>query len=112
MPITRRTALQRIFVVAGGAIFLPACKHESDNNQQTLEALADILLPASQTLGAKAVGAHLFALRMIHDCYPKDQQQQYMRGLEAFDQQARQQYGKPFAGCDLKDQQALVSAIN
>jgi len=112
MPITRRTALQRIFVVAGGAIFLPACKHESDNNQQTLETLADILLPASQTLGAKAVGAHLFALRMIHDCYPKDQQQQYMRGLEAFDQQARQQYGKPFAGCDLKDQQALVSAIN
>jgi hypothetical protein len=112
MPITRRSALYRIFVVAGGVMLLPACKHEGDSKEETLEALADTLIPSSQTPGAKAVGAHLFALRMIHDCYPQNQQQQYMRGLEAFDQQARQQYGKPFAGCDPKDQQALVSAIN
>lgn len=112
MPITRRIALQQMFIVAGGVILLPACKHEDNNQEETLAALADTLLPASQTLGAKAVGAHLFALRMIRDCYPQNQQQQYMRGLEAFDQQARQQYGKPFAGCNPKDQQTLVSAIN
>jgi hypothetical protein len=112
MPITRRTALQRIFIVAGGVIFLPACKHEGDNRQETLEAIADTLIPSGQTPGAKAVGAHLFALRMISDCYPQNQQQQYMRGLKAFDAQARQQYGKSFAACDQQQQATLVSAIN
>ncbi|HLI93416.1 MAG TPA: gluconate 2-dehydrogenase subunit 3 family protein [Puia sp.] len=120
MTITRRTALQRMFIVAGGVVLLPACGRNNDNhdeNQETLEALADTLLPAGstpadQTLGAKAAGAHLFAARMIRDCYPKAQQEQYMRGLEAFNQQARSKYGKPFAECNQGQRDALVSAIN
>jgi hypothetical protein len=130
MPINRRTALKQAFIVAGGTIFLPACLHHKDKSslvlhhiqldgdqQEALEALADTLLPAGsspsdQTQGAKAVGAHLFALKMIDDCYPDNQQQQFMRGLNAFNQQARQQYGKPFAGCDPSQQAALVSAID
>jgi hypothetical protein len=130
MPINRRTALKQVFIVAGGAIFLPACLHHKDKStlalrsirlegdqQETLEALADTLVPAGsspsdQTLGAKAVGAHLFALKMIDDCYPENQQQQFLRGLKAFDEQARNQYGKSFAGCDPNQQGALVSAID
>lgn len=120
MPITRRTALHRLFVVAGGVVLLPACGRNSDthdDNQETLEALADALLPAGstptdQTLGAKAAGAHLFAARMIRDCYPKDQQEKYLRGLDAFNQQARQQYGRSFVACSQSQRDALVSAIN
>jgi hypothetical protein len=160
MPINRRTAIQQVFFVAGGVIFLPACFHHKDKStlalhhirldgdqQETLAALADALLPAGsspsdrhpglqppsdrhpnppppsdrhpnppppsdQTLGAKAVGAHLFALKMIDDCYPDIQQQQFMRGLKAFDEQARHQYGKSFANCDQKQRDDLVAAIN
>src|ERR1700691_1812474 len=130
MPINRRTALKRVFIVTGGVIFLPACLHHKDkstlalrsirldgNQQETLEALADTLVPAGsspsdQTLGAKAVDAHLFALKMIDDCYPENQQQQFMRGLKAFDEEAYRQYGKSFAGCDPNQQGALVSAID
>jgi hypothetical protein len=130
MPISRRTALKRVFIVAGGVIFLPACLHHKDKStlalrcirlegdqQETLEALADTLLPAGsspsdQTLGAKAVGAHLFALKMIDDCYPDIRQQQFMRGLEAFDEQVRRQYGKSFGSCNQKQRENLVSAID
>jgi len=49
---------------------------------------------------------------MIDDCYPDNQQQQFMRGLKAFDKQARDQYGKSFAGCNPNQQAALVSAID
>ena len=114
MPITRRTALQHIFIVAGAMIILPACRHKDDQQEtiETLEALADTLLPSDQTPGAKAVGAHLFALKMIHDCYPQAQQQQFMRGLEAFKQQARQQYGRSFADCDQSQRATFVSSIN
>ncbi len=130
MPISRRTALKRVFIVAGGVIFLPACLHHKDKStlalrrirlegdqQETLEALADTLLPAGsspsdRTLGAQAVGAHLFALKMIDDCYPDTQQQLFMRGLEAFDEQVRRQYGKSFGSCDQKQRENLVSAID
>jgi len=130
MPINRRTALKRVFIVAGGVIFLPACLHHKDKStlalrsirlegdqQETLEALADTLVPAGsspsdQTLGAKAVGAHLFALKMIDDCYPDNQQQQFLRGLKAFDEEVYRQYSKSFAGCDQKQREDLVSAID
>lgn len=120
MPITRRTALHRMFIVAGGVVLLPACGRNSDNrdeNDETLEAFADTLLPAGatasdQTLGAKATGARQFVARMIRDCFPKDEQEKYMRGLEAFNQQARDRYGKPFARCDQSQRDALVSAID
>jgi hypothetical protein len=49
---------------------------------------------------------------MIDDCYPDIQQQQFMRGLKAFDEQARHQYGKSFANCDQKQRDDLVAAIN
>jgi hypothetical protein len=114
MPITRRTALQHIFIVAGAMIVLPACRHKDDQQEtiETLEALADTLLPSDQTPGAKAVGAHLFALKMIHDCYPQNQQDQFFRGLKAFDAQARQQYGRSFADCDQSQRATFVSSIN
>ena len=114
MHISRRTAFKQVFIVAGGAIFLPSCLDRNDNStlklhhlsldrdqQATLEALADTLLPARSapddtTLGAKAVGAHLFAIKMIDDCYPASQQQQFMRGLAAFDERVRSSSGKSF----------------
>lgn len=107
-----------MFIVAGGVVLLPACGRNTDihdESQETLEAIADTLLPpggSPGTLGAKAAGAHLFAARMIRDCYPKDQQERYRRGLEAFGQKARDQYGKPFARCEQSQKDALVSAIN
>lgn len=136
MAISRRIALKQAFIVAGGAIFLPACLQHKDKStlalhnirldpdqQETLETLADILLPggstsdrtpspSDRTLSATAVGAHLFALRMIDDCYPVNQQQQFLRGLTAFDEQARHLYGKPFTGCDPNQQAALVATID
>jgi len=129
MTISRRSALQQLFIVAGGVIFMPACFHHKDKSslslrhfsleadqQETLEALADTLLPAGSspsdgTMGAKAVGAHLFALKMIDDCYPDIQQQQFMKGLVAFDQRARQQYGHSFGGCDPAQRDGMVGAL-
>jgi hypothetical protein len=62
-------------------------------------------------MGAKAVGAHLFVLKMMDDCYPEGQQQQFMKGLVAFDQQAQGQYGKSFGSCDPKQREEMVAAL-
>lgn len=111
MPISRRIALKQAFIVAGGIIFLPACTQHTDTST-TPEALADTLIPADTTLGAKAVGAHLFAQKMVHDCYPQKQQQQYARGLQAFETEAKKRYGKPFTDCDQTQRNAFVAALD
>ena len=111
MPISRRTALKQAFIVAGGVIFLPACAHHSDTTP-TPEALADTLIPADTTLGAKAVGAHSFALKMMRDCYPQKQQQQFARGLRAFEAEAQKRYGRSFADCDQTQRNAFVAALD
>lgn len=114
MPISRRTALRQTFIIAGGAIFLPACLHHEpkEDNAATLEALADTLIPADTIPGAKAVKAHLFAQKMMRDCYPEKQQQQYARGLQAFEAQAQKQYGKSFVDCSPTQQNAFVAALD
>jgi hypothetical protein len=117
-PITRRTALKQAFIVAGGTIFLPACTQHTDTTPTTTaEALADTLIPGDttpgdSTLGAKAVGAHAFALKMIRDCYPQKQQQQYARGLQAFEAEAKKRYGKPFADCDQTQRNAFLAELD
>jgi hypothetical protein len=114
MPITRRTALRQTFIIASGALFLPACLHHEpkEDNNATLEALADTLIPADATQGAKATGAHLFAQKMMRDCYPEKQQQSYARGLQAFEAQAQRQYGRSFAGCDQSQRSAFLAALD
>jgi Gluconate 2-dehydrogenase subunit 3 len=130
MHISRRTAFKQVFVVAGGVIFLPACFHHKDKSAltlhhlsldgdqlDTLEALADTLLPAGSTpldttLGAKAVGAHLFALKMIDDCYPASQQQRFMSGLAAFDERVRSSSGKSFTETNQILQSLLVATFD
>ena len=129
MQISRRTAFKQVFIVAGGVIFLPACLDRKDDStlklhrisldkhqQDTLEALADTLLPAGATPqdttpGAKAVGAHLFAIKMIDDCYPASQQQQFMRGLTAFDERVRSLSGK-FTETDQILRSVLVATLD
>ncbi len=137
-PITRRTVLKQAFIVAGGIIFLPACNQHTDTaTTTTQEALADTLIPghttpadttpghttpgdttpghttpADTTLGAKAVGAHAFAQKMIRDCYPQKQQQQFARGLRAFEAEAQKRYGRSFADCDQTQRNAFISALD
>jgi hypothetical protein len=114
MPISRRMVLRQAFIVAGGAIFLPACLHHDDKEDKNaaLEALADTLIPADTKPGAKAVKAHLFAQKMMRDCYPEKQQQQYARGLQAFEAQAQKQYGRSFVDCDQSQRNAFVAALD
>ena len=83
----RRQLLQRLTVATAGALLLPACVADPKKvsialnrlkitaDEETLLAdLADTLIPTTDTPGAKAVGAHLFALVMVDDCQPIDKQ--------------------------------------
>ncbi len=47
-----------------------------------LAELAETILPKTDTPGAKDLAAHLFALKMVDDCYTKTNQEKYMKGMK------------------------------
>src|ERR1700755_1406315 len=95
MPVNRRNAIKRLALVAVGAALLPACFHHhaktafptknfqlSDDQQQQLEELTAAIIPSGTTPGAREVSAHLFVLKMLDDCFSKDDRDKFLRGLK------------------------------
>lgn len=121
MPINRRTAIRQLFIISAGAAILPACVNDKKTSAQTfsnlpvtadeqalLEDMASAIIPTTDTPGAKEVGAHLFALRMVNDCYKKKDREKFLSGLRSFAGQVQQQQGKPFEKCTAAEKEAIL----
>ncbi|HWK02888.1 MAG TPA: gluconate 2-dehydrogenase subunit 3 family protein [Puia sp.] len=124
MIVNRRAALKQFLVISAGAALLPSCLQDQlkatillknfqiDGQQEKLLAeLAETIIPATSTPGAKDVSAHLFALKMLDDCYSKGDQQKFLKGLQQLDETARTTTGQSFLKCTPAQRDALVSGI-
>ncbi|MEO5683657.1 MAG: gluconate 2-dehydrogenase subunit 3 family protein [Chitinophagaceae bacterium] len=126
MQVTRRKAIQQFLFVSAGVAILPACLQDdksksaillknfqvSGQQEKMLEELTETIIPTTATPGAKAVSAHLFALKMLDDCYKKEDQQQFMKGLTAFDKTAQEKFDQPFLKCNKTQRDTLLAAID
>ena len=132
--ITRRSALARSAAILGGALsastiagVLAGCGDQKARGDasavQTLQALtpaqeqlvaavAEVILPATDTPGARDVGVSLFVDRMLADYYPADARAQFLAGLARIDARALSQHGHPFVSCTAARQFALVDALD
>ncbi|WP_333820325.1 gluconate 2-dehydrogenase subunit 3 family protein [Ohtaekwangia sp.] len=123
--MNRREILQRTAMVLGYAITGPAltgllqgCKAAPDLNytpafftkeQALLVAeLAEVLIPKTSTPGAKDAGVPAFIDGMLHEVYPQADKDRVIKGLTAFDEEAKKTYGDAFALCKPEEQKALV----
>lgn len=120
----RRRALKYLFVMAAGTAILPACMQQESKSsfllknmkvsleeEKTLAELAETLLPASATPGAKDTYAHLFALRMLDDCYEKEDQQTFSKGLKALDKLVQEKHGTTFLKATAAQRTAVLTDI-
>lgn len=74
--------------------------------------LAEMIIPATDTPGALAVGAHRVIDGVLGLCSPAQDQQRFMRGLALIDATARQQHGKRFTALVPAQQTALLRALD
>jgi hypothetical protein len=124
MGSNRREALKTILIYAGGVLLLPSClKNEgidsitlknmnlSEDEQNILAHLASILIPASDTPGAIEVNAHLFAITIIDQCFEKEDQIKFSKGLEQFDKLAQTRYSTCFTQCSPVQKVELVRTL-
>lgn len=76
-----------------------------------VRALADTILPRTDTPGALDVGAPEFLDLLLAEWYPDDQRQQLLSGLDALDVRCRETQGKPFAELDAGGRAQFLALI-
>jgi len=122
--MNRRTVIKNLALIIGGAALLPSCLQEKGKSvvrlknvdisadQETLVGdIAETIIPKTNTPGAKDLLVHLFVLKMLDDCYTKQDQQDFITGIGQFTDATEKQYDKAFAELDVKSREALLLDI-
>jgi glucoside 3-dehydrogenase (cytochrome c) hitch-hiker subunit len=111
--MNRRELIQRVAMLMGGAISAPAVlgvlngcspKPSASWHPQFLstaegaivEDVAELILPRTDTPGARDVGVPAFIDVILKDAYPAEDQARFVSGLKDFDAEAQRAHGKPF----------------
>ncbi|TPE44037.1 gluconate 2-dehydrogenase subunit 3 family protein [Pontibacter mangrovi] len=121
----RRSVVKGLLIFAGGAVMLPSCVLDeskasipldnldvSEGQEQLLAQLVETIIPATDTPGGKAMGLHLFTLKMVDDCHGKEDREVFMKGMDAFDELAKKQAGDSFTKLSPAEQRDVVAAVN
>ena len=82
-----------------------------DHQNQTVIALVDLIIPATDTPGAKAalVNRHM---DHILAAAPEDEKTRFREGLWWVDGYAIRKHGKPFASCTAAEQTAILKTLD
>lgn len=109
--MNRRNALQRVAIMMGGAISAPTmvamlegCTTAttetaassfsfSPDYQKLVAEIAEVIIPKTDTPGAKEAGVGPFIETMIGDCYKEFQQKHFVAGLDAVAAKAKEAGG-------------------
>ena len=72
-----------------------------------ISVLAEIILPETDTPGAKSAGVDQFIIRALNDCHTARERAAFVQGLNEFQKQCRSRF-EPFLQCSASLQLVLV----
>lgn len=117
----RREAIQKAALMMGGLLSAPALAGAmgritntgpsvlvSPEQEALLAEVADVIIPTTSTPGAKAAGAEKFIVRVMRDCYPKEDQEKFYASLAKLDADSKTKFSKPFAALDGAQKNEMV----
>jgi hypothetical protein len=125
----RREALKRVGAMMGGTLSLPlisgvlaGCGGSAETAgfvPRTLSAaqheltatLAELIIPTTDTPGARAAGVHEFIDLMLTDWYEAEDRDRFLAGLAALDERARAAHGAAFLDVEEAQQVALLTEM-
>jgi gluconate 2-dehydrogenase gamma chain len=127
--MNRREALRQVAWLMGGAISAPAvlgvlkgCSARqgidwkpvffSEEQGALVAEVAEIIIPRTDTPGAKDVGVPAFIDVMLKEVYPKRDQDRFIAGLKVFDDEAKRLHDKPFMKLATDERLELVRRLH
>ena len=120
----RRTLFKRLAVASAAAWLLPACVPDPKKvsialnrlnitgDEETLLAdIADTIIPATETPGARALGAHLFTLVMVDDCLSADERDKYLKGMRDFEAELKSLTRERFSTASAEERLTMLKTL-
>jgi hypothetical protein len=125
----RREALKRTALLMGGVVSAPAilgvlngCTAKpgidwkpvylNEDQASVVSQVAEIIIPKTDTPGAKEVGVPSFIDQLLKEVYSPEDQEWFSKGLATFNADAEKAYGDAFADLDDEDQQTFVKKVH
>lgn len=127
----RREALRRAALFLGGAISAPAlaammagCEtsHPPEagwtprvlkgDQGELVATIAELIIPETDTPGARSVGVHRFIDTMLAESFPAAERERFVKGLSEYDAAAKQMSGKRFLDAKPTDRSAVLNAMD
>lgn len=125
----RREALRKTALLMGAAVsasaltgILQGCKATpeltytpqffTEDQARIVMEVAEIIIPKTDTPGAKDTGVPGFIDLMLKDCYKKEDQDRFIAGLTSFEEEAKKAYGDSFIYCKPEQQVELVTKVH
>ncbi len=128
---TRREVVARVSAMLGGAALvgqaamLAGCADDetaalpepveglfSASDIDLLDDIAETILPATGTPGARAAGVGAFIAVMVNDTYSPDEQDAFLAGLDALDRLCREEHGAGFSALDDGQRLAIAERLD
>jgi hypothetical protein len=126
--MNRREALKNTAVIMGYTISIPSlvsilnsCNTNSGQNWQPLffspdqagviGELAETILPKTQTPGAKDLNIDQFIDRIIKEVFSTEDQQLFLKGMDAFEKECTDIYSKSFIKCSPDQRNELLKKL-
>jgi hypothetical protein len=121
--LNRREAVHHISLLLGGTILganaFVSCK-SNDNNAVSfsekdvalLDEIAETILPATKTPGAKAAKCGQFMTTMVNDCYEERDQKIFRDGLNKIQDFSEKEYNNKFTDLNSDQRHALLVKLD
>ncbi|HQW27731.1 MAG: gluconate 2-dehydrogenase subunit 3 family protein [Verrucomicrobiales bacterium] len=119
--MNRRETIQQLSILFGGTLsaqltagLMGQVTHTGTSvpvgeaEQRLLADLAEVIIPTTDTPGAKAAGVDQFIIRLMRDCYVKEDQEDFYRGLAELEARSKAAHGKGFCELEAAAKNALV----
>ncbi len=123
--MNRRTVFRHLAVATAAAWILPSCVSDpkkvsialnnlkvSGDDEELLGDIADVIVPATDTPGARDVQAHLFTFVMVDDCLDKAEQAKYLKGMRSFQDDLKAVTGKSFSKASAEERLQMFKTLD
>lgn len=110
--MNRRESFQRIAMVLGGLALAPELLAKAmagpgklpdsfpADRLALLDEMSEMIIPTTDTPGAKAAGVSAFIVHAVNTCLPEKRQARFWEGLDQAEATCVQQTGKSFLDCN------------
>jgi hypothetical protein len=101
--------LQSVHAQAAAA---PGLKTLNPQQNATVTTIAELIIPQTDTAGAKAMKVNEFIDLILTDWYDEVTTKRFLAGLSAVDRRSQKLYGKKFVACNQPQQIELLKALD